>query len=146
VIDAGSQAVLHEIVRRESRSLLSYIGDSYPWTTSEGVPGVAVLAKLIRQERASVTALGQYLVRHKAPPPFIGSYPAQFTSWNFIALEYLVPRLQEAQKRAITELQADLSKITDVPSRQQCERLLGVKRMTLAGLEGLAVSPAPAGA
>ena len=57
-----------------------------------------------------------------------------------------MPRLLEAQRRSIAELQADLAKVHDAAARQEAERLLGVKKMTLAGLETLAAPPAPASA
>jgi hypothetical protein len=141
-IDPASQAVVEEIVRRESRSLLSYIGDAYPWTTVSGGPALKTLNQLIRQEKQAVTDLGRHLIRRKVTPPLLGSYPASFTSWNFIDLGALLPRLLEAQRQAVNQIQADLSKIPDVPARQEVERLLAVKKMTLQGLES--ISPARA--
>jgi len=144
VIDPATEAVLQEVVRRESRSLLSYIGDAYPWTTAEASRELGALGKLVREEGSAVAALGQYLVRKGGEPPFLGSYPAAFTSCNFISLGYLVPRLVETQRRSIAELEADVGKVPDPPSCQQLERLLAVKKKTLAGLEALAASPAEA--
>lgn len=140
-IDPESQAAVEGIVRRESRSLLSYIGDAFPWTTAAGGPALTTLNQLIRQERQAVTDLGRHLVRRRVTPPFLGSYPAWFTSWNFIALAALLPRLREAQRQSIGELQADLSKIHDVAAKQEVERLLAVKKRSLAGLESI---PLPA--
>jgi hypothetical protein len=144
-IDPASQAVVEEIVRRESRSLLSYVGDSYPWTTAAGGPALKTLNQLIRQERQAVTDLGRHLVRRRVTPPFLGSYPASFTSWNFIDLAALLPKLLEAQARLIREIQADLSKVHDAPAKQEVERLLAVKKRTLAGLESI-LPPAKASA
>lgn len=138
MIDAETQAVLQDILRRESRSLLSYIGDAYPWTTTEGGSGLKTLLTLIKQEAAAVTSLGRHLVRSRIPTPFIGSYPASFTSWNFIALGHLVPRLLDEQKRAIVALEANLPRIHDEKAKEEVERLLGVKKMTMACLEVLA--------
>ena len=53
-----NQAVLQDIVRRESRSLLSYIGDAYPWTTAAGGPALARLSEIIRQENDAVPSWG----------------------------------------------------------------------------------------
>ncbi len=140
-IDPASLTVLEQILRRESLSLLSYIGDAYPWTTTEGSAGLKTLNQLIQQEKQAITDLGRYLIRRRATPPFIGSYPAGFTSWNFIDLKILVPRLLELQQRSINELQADLAKIHDESARKEVERLLAVKKMTLAALESLTANP-----
>jgi hypothetical protein len=145
LIDQATQNVLQSVLRRENLSFLAYIGDAYPWTTTAGEAGLTKLNKLIKQEVEAVTSLGRYLVRQKVPQPFIGSYPASFTSCNFIALGWLVPRLLKDQKQSIEALQNDITKVRHEPSRLELERLMGVKKMTLAGLEMLAASsPAPA--
>ncbi|MFO0842961.1 MAG: hypothetical protein U0797_11280 [Gemmataceae bacterium] len=136
-IDLESQAVVEEIVRRESRSLLSYVGDAFPWTTAAGGPALTTLNQLIRQERQAVTDLGRHLVRRRVRPPFLGSYPASFTSWNFIDLGALLPRLVEVQRRSIGELQADLPKVHDAAAKLEVERLPAVKKRSLAGLESI---------
>jgi hypothetical protein len=144
VIDPQTQAILHEIVRRESRSLLSYVADAYPWTTAAGGPALVTLRQAIDAETEAVATLGRYMVRHKAPLTFLGSYPAHFTSINFVALEYLLPRLVAAQKESIAALESDLRQIERGEVRTQVEALLAVKRQTLATLEGLSVPRAPA--
>jgi hypothetical protein len=145
LIDQVSQSVLQGVLRRESLCFLVYIGDAYPWTTTAGGPGLATLNKLIQQEAEAITSLGRFLVRQKVPQPFIGSYPASFTACNFIALGYLVPRLLADQKQSIEALENDLKKVKHEASHRELGRLLGVKKMTLAGLEMLAASsPAPA--
>jgi hypothetical protein len=143
VIDTQTQATLQEIVRRESRSLLSYIGDAFPWTTSAGTPALAVLRQVVDRESAAVNVLGRTLVRQKVPMPFLGSYPARFTSCNFIALEYLLPLLVQAQKEGIAALAADLHRVPAPEARAAVEALLAVKRQNLTALEELA-APRPA--
>jgi hypothetical protein len=147
VIDPHTQAVLQEIVRRESRSLLSYMADAYPWTTVAGSRALTTLRQVIHDESEAVAELGRYLVRQKAPVPFLGSYPAGFTTCNFISLEFLLPRLLTAQQDLITVLEADLGRLPPGESRAQVEALLAVKRKDLATLQTLAVPrPAPASA
>ena len=58
MIDPNSQAGLEEIVRRESRSLLSYVGDSFPWTTAQGGPALARLQEAVRGSKEAVADLG----------------------------------------------------------------------------------------
>ncbi len=144
MIDPQTQALLQEIVRRESRSLLSYIGDAYPWITAAGTPALVDLRRVVEQESAAVGALSQALVRGKVTIPFLGSYPVRFTSCNFLALEYMLPRLAASEKELIAALEADLPRIPAV-LRAPVENLLAVKRQNLAALERLAppqVTPA----
>lgn len=138
MIDHQTEALLQAIVQREGRSLLSYIGDACPWGTSRDVTALATLRQLVATENKAVAALGRYLVRRHLMPPYLGSYPADFTTLNFVSLEYLVPRLVEAQRRDLAELERDASAISDAESHAEVEKLLAVKRRSLAGLEELA--------
>jgi hypothetical protein len=147
VIDHATQELLHEIVRRESRSVLMYVGDAYPWTTARGGDTLAALRRLVATEGQAVAALGRYLIRSHVPPSFLGSYPSGFTTINFLALDYLLPRLVEAQRHSLADLESDLKAITDAGARAEVEKLAAVKRQTLAELERLAPQqPQAAGA
>ena len=145
MIDSQTEAVLQGIVRRESRSLLSYIGDSFPWTTVAGMPALSALERIVKDEGAAVHALGRFLVRQHVTPPPLGSYPASFTSLNFVALSFLLPRLINEEHRSIAALQADLAAIADPGAKMALEGLLAVKKRNLAALQGLAApQPVPA--
>lgn len=128
-------SILQEVVRRESCSLLLYIGDAYPWTTTQQAPDLVTVRRLVASESAAVTSLGRYLVRQRITPPATGSYPASFTSCNFIDLAYLLPRLIAAQDTLIATLTADIHKLSDEEARKQLEALLATKQATLAGLK-----------
>jgi hypothetical protein len=140
VIDPQTQELLQEIVGRESRSLLIYVDDAYPWTTSRGGETLSSLQQLIKEERTAVTALGQFAFRRHIPIPNMGSYPSHFTSYNFIALEFLLPRLVEAERTLIGQLEQDLGRIRDAETRAAAEKLCGAKRRHLSALEQLAAS------
>ena len=142
-----TQTLLQEIVRRESRSLLLYIGDSFPWTTNEHAPDLVTMRKLVRREANAISTLGKFLVRQRITPPFYGSYPASFTTSNFIDIAYLLPRLLAAQEHSIAALTAEIVRVPEAEAKKQLEALLDVKRSTLAGLAALISShPHPASA
>jgi hypothetical protein len=148
VIDTTTQALLQEIVRRESRSVLIYVGAAFPWTTSRGEETLVRLRRLIADEGRAIAALGQYLVRRHLPPPYTASYPSSFTTINFLALDYVLPRLVEDERRSLTDLERDLPRITDAEARAEVDKLAAVKRRHLAELQALAAAqqPQPAGA
>jgi hypothetical protein len=137
VFDAKTQALLQEIFRRENQSFVLYVHDSFPWTTSEGEPALQKLQRLIGAERAAVTGLGRFLVRDRVPLPFVGSYPAGFTSFNFLALEALVPRLVDAEKRLLADLDRDLASISDPAAKSELTKLADLKRRNLKELAAL---------
>jgi hypothetical protein len=143
VIDPHSEMVLQDIVRRESRSLLNYIGDAFPWTTAAGGPALVSLKQAVRDEAAAVTALGRFLVRNHASLPYLGSYPVGFTSWNFVSLDFLLPRLVDEERRSTADLQAAVAKLSDA-AKAPAETLLAVKKRNLETLESLATRPVSA--
>jgi hypothetical protein len=138
VLNPETVALVQAIVRRESLSMLSYIGDAFPWTTSRGVPALARLQELVVSHREAVGEIGRFLTRKRTPVGFIGSYPTSFTTINFLSLDYMLPRLVNDEKRGIAELELDLQQIADEETKQQVEKLLKTKRATLEALELLA--------
>jgi hypothetical protein len=145
VIDRKTEAILDGIVRRESRSLLAYIGDAHPWTTTSQTAALATVKSAVLAETAAVSALGRFLIRQGLMPSFLGSYPASFTSFNFVALDFLLPRLIQEEKRLIAALTDDLGAIDNAGAKLVVEGLLEVKKKNLATLESLAApQPVPA--
>ena len=139
----GTPTILQAVVRRESRSLLLYIGDSFPWTTDEHASDLGRLRHLVKREANAISAVGKYHVRQRITPPFAGSYPASFTSCNFIDIAYLLPRLMKAQELLIADLTADIARVHEVDAKKQLEALFTVKQATLAGLAALLSSHTP---
>jgi hypothetical protein len=140
VIDPRTQTLLQSIVGRESHALLMYIADAYPWTTSQGAEALTRLRKLVQTEAEAIRALGRFLARRRIPPPPLGAFPGSFTTLNFVALDHLLPRLVEAQRSRIAALEKDLPSLKAGEGRDEAEKLLAVKKQTLAGLETLAAS------
>ena len=59
VIDPQTVDRLHGIVRRESLSLLMYVGQAFPWTTVKQVGTLAELKRIIDEEKAAIARHGQ---------------------------------------------------------------------------------------
>ena len=137
MLDTQTQALLQEVFRREGQSFLLYIHDAFPWTASEGEPALERLQRLIESERGAVTALGRYLLRQRVPLPFLGSFPMNFTSFNFQSLAYLVPKLIDAEKRLLADLERDLTRVPDVGARAELTKLADLKRRHLQELSVL---------
>ncbi|MHB1426222.1 MAG: hypothetical protein ACYC3I_23910 [Gemmataceae bacterium] len=138
MIDAHSQRLLQDILRRESRSDLMYVAEAYPWTTSTQTEALADLQQFIRDEREAIAVLGRFLVGQRIPLPFLPSYPAHFTTYNFLALDFILPRLLEHERQSIAELERDLAALKAPAARAEVEKLLTVKRRHLPRLEELA--------
>src|SRR4051812_40249090 len=110
-MNAQTVALLHGIVRRESLSMLSYIGQAFPWTSSRGAEALAKLGEVCAAHREAVAALGRYLAKLRQPVASIGSYPASFTTLNFLSLEHVLPRLVASEVEHLTMLQQTLASV-----------------------------------
>jgi hypothetical protein len=137
-MDPQTQTLLQEILRRESRSVLMYVAEAYPWTSSTRTKALTALQHLIAAEREAVAFFGRFLVRHRVPLPFLPSYPAHFTTINFLALDFILPRLIEHERQSIAELESDLAAVKSPEARAEVEKLLAIKRKHLPQLEELA--------
>jgi hypothetical protein len=133
-MDAETQARLQAVLQRESRSVMAYTAEAFPWTNAGGLAAVERLRKLIAAEQEAVTALGRFLVRQRLPLPYLGSYPSGFTTINFIALDWLLPRLVAFEKTSVADLEKDLAQVKDPAARGVLEKLLAVKKENLATL------------
>ncbi len=140
MIDLHTQQLLQDILRRESRSILAYVAEAYPWTTSTEEKTWAELQRLIAAEREAVASLGRFLVRRRIPPPYLPPYPAHFTTLNFLALDFLLPRLVEQERRSIADLERDRAALKDPAAQAEVDKLLALKRQHLARLEELAAA------
>ena len=137
-MNPANTALVQEIVRRESLSMLNYVGDAFPWTTSRGGPALARLQHLVQTHREAVGELGRFLVRNRTPVGYIGSYPTGFTTINFLSLDYILPRLVADEQRGIAVLEQNLPALTDLAFQEAVKKLLQVKRDHLQALELLA--------
>lgn len=141
MIDVPTATLLQEIVRRESLSLLTYVGDAFPWTAKHNDPALGRLRQIVAEHKQAVGALGKLLTRRRAALPFIGSYPSSFTAINFLALSHIQARLIEAERRAIEQLAADVPQVIDAEARLAVEKLLALKHNHQARLESLTAPP-----
>jgi hypothetical protein len=138
VIDPQTQALLQDILRRESRSVLMYVAEAYPWTTASQTKALTELQQLIAAEREAVASLGRFLVRRHIDLPYLPSFPVHFTTINFLALDYILPRLIEHERRSIADLERDLRAVKDETAHSEVDKLLSLKRRHLTQMEQLA--------
>jgi hypothetical protein len=142
--DGETTALLQDIVRRESRSLMQYLRDSYPWAPSEEQTTLAQVRRMACEEEKVVDQLGRLLVSRRHAVPYLGPYPSRFTTSNFVAIDFLLPRLTAETRRSIDQLEKDLLAVQDDESKRCMEALLTAKRNHLKSLEGLAAQPVAA--
>src|SRR3954469_19040072 len=127
-MDVQSQRILQDIVRREGRSLLQYMGDAFPWATAGEGEVLARVQQFVKEERDGVAGLVRFLQRRRVTPPHFGAFPMSFTTLNFITLDHLLPLLVDAERKAIAKLEHDLAFLADAEARQLIQELVEMNR------------------
>ena len=137
-MNAPTQARLQDLLRRESRSLLQYLDESFPWTTLDKQSALSRLHELAAEEREAAAKVARLLTRRRVALPYLGAFPEEFTTINFIGLDYAVPRLVAYERRAIADLEQDLARLDDEEAKRLVQEVLTLKQGHLKELEGLA--------
>jgi hypothetical protein len=137
MLDTRTQTRLQEVLRRESRSFLQYVSDSFPWTNPEENDALAQVRTLIDEERIAIALFAKYLVRQHIPLPYLEPYPVAFTTLNFVTLDHLLPLLVDWERQSILDLEHDSDSFTDAACRREMEKLLTLKQQHLKTLEAL---------
>lgn len=135
MIDAATQVLLRDIAQREGRSLLQYLGDSFPWDTMEGQETQAQLEPMIQEERRLVGALLRFLMRRRIALPYLGAYPMTYANINNISMTSLYPLVMDSLQKAIANLESDLARINDSEAHRLVHDILDAKKRHLKQLE-----------
>ena len=146
MLDAQTQALLQDIVRRQSRSLLQYVSEAFPWTTPEEQGALEVIRGLIVEEQALAASVAKFLQRAQVGVPYTGSYPKAFTTINYVSLDYLLPLLIKQERASLEVLEREAEQIGNAEARALVDQIVAVQRRHVTTLEGLAPKAKPTAA
>jgi rubrerythrin len=139
-MDDRSYSLLEDIARRENRSLLQYVRDSYPWIISDEREVLSQIRAIIEEEQQGVAELVRFLYAHRRPPPYLGSFPTSFTSLSFVSLDHLLPILAANELKELERLQSEVNTLIDPEAKVLVEKIIANKRRHLETLQSLAVA------
>ncbi|HLN33094.1 MAG TPA: hypothetical protein VK395_35515 [Gemmataceae bacterium] len=140
MIDAKTQELLENILRRVGRSLLQYVSEAFPWTTAEEQDALAQFQVLAREEGEAAAAIAKFLDQQGYGVPYLGPFPMAFTTINYVSLDYLLPLLVETQRQDLEQMQRALAQVTDAQAREQILKIIDMSRRHLTTLKALAAS------
>jgi hypothetical protein len=143
-MDAPTAAVLQSLVRKEGRSLLQYVSESFPYTTRKNVQSGALLLEMVREEQEATAKVVGHLLKNRVRPPYLGAYPMSFTTINYMSMDFLLPYLIDFETRRIAELEKDQTIVVDDESKELIKSLLDMKRRHLATLQNMYQKEKPA--
>jgi hypothetical protein len=140
VIDQQSYLRMQNAIRREGRSFLQYAAESFPWTSPSQKSILDRLQGMVQDEQHAVAELSRLLVKNHLTPTSLGTYPAYFTSYNFLSLDKLIGLLITHQKSGIEAMQSDLDGLPNGQCSPLLLTILEKKKKHLDTLETLGAS------
>jgi rubrerythrin len=140
VNDDRTYVLLEDIARRENRSLLQYVRDSFPWTTPDERQVLAQIQAMTAEEQQGVAELVQFLISRRRPPPYLGTFPVSFTGLSFVSLDHLIPMLTAYERKELEKLQGEINEITDPAAKELVQRIMANKTRHLETLQSLAAA------
>jgi hypothetical protein len=136
--DAG---ILTDTLRSESRSFLQYVREAFPWAEGKNEATRSKVLEIATAEESAIQSLASRLLKQHVTLPAMGGFPASFTTSNFVAVDYLIPRLITAQKQGIAAIASSLAAAQDPDAKAQLQELHDLKSGHLQQLESLRSSP-----
>ena len=145
-MDAGSLKLLHDLIAMGSTSLLQYVSESSPFSADAAHADVDGVKAAAREERDEAVRLTRFLQKKHERLAKSVSFPSDFTTMNFVTLEYLVPKLIAEHEREIAAVAPRIDQAGDEEIRALAENHLAMKRRRLETLKRLAQKKTPAAA
>lgn len=132
--------VLNRLLALHCHSLAMYVKIASPWMNQSDAPAIAAIGHLVNDQEALARRLFEAISeRHGLAET--GEFPMSFTGIHDVALDYLIGRLIDHQKRDITEIERCVSGLNHDPqARALAEECLGAAKGHLETLEELTVS------
>lgn len=137
MIDAHTQGLLQQMLQREGRSLLQYVGEVFPWITPEEADDWAQVQQMVREQADAAASVALFLRRRRVTPPGLAGFSKDFTSLGFVSLDHLLPMLADEERRSVAALERDLAALTDADAKELARKILDQKRGHLKALEAL---------
>lgn len=135
--------LLHALIRRESRSLLQYAREAYPWSKANAPAAGAAVQAMGAAEAEMVGRLSQWMAKQKAPISSLGAYPMQFTTMNYTSVHSLLPRLIADAQVRIAEIERSCLVLPAGEGRALVQSLVDLKKAHLERLRELQATTTP---
>jgi hypothetical protein len=105
VVDSLETERLNRLLIEICRSLLQYSSESWPWTSAADEQVRKELMRMADEQRDVVAALSDLLAARGHNIDF-GTYPTEYTSLHYVAVDFLLSRLIANQEAIVLECEA----------------------------------------
>jgi hypothetical protein len=134
---ADSNDALNRILVRLYRSLLQYMGESWPWTGVDEEREQQVIEQLVREQKAQVATLVD-LLNERGHAIDFGQYPDN-SEYHYVALDFVLERIIRdeqavlaAVQQAKSECDGDATGLSFLEQVELSERTIIERLMALA--------------
>lgn len=100
---SDTNAQLNELLILIGRSLLQYLGESWPWVGDDAVPLGQSIQKQGQDQQAEISRIVDLLDRRYHPIEF-GAFPTEYTSLHYVSIDYLLDQLVAEQAALVEEV------------------------------------------
>jgi hypothetical protein len=145
-MNAASHETLGQLAALGTSSLLQYIAQSGTWASPASKDALAAVVALADEERDATSRFVRFLQKKRFRLPPLGVYPSQFTTMNFVTVDYLTPLLIKEHVKEIAAIERLLAQIDDEEIRGMTQSYLEMKRRHLQVLEALVQPRSPVAA
>ncbi len=127
--------VLNRLLTVLYRALPVYLQGSRPWVPPDRRQAVDLLARIADDQRMYAQRVAQAIL-HEGGRLEIGQFPLEFTAVHDLAIDFLVRKAAELQRRQVEVVHECTSALATVPRlRSLAEEILGNARGHLETLE-----------
>jgi rubrerythrin len=140
MVETASNAVLNDVLVSLSRSMLQYVGESWPWTRFDAASERETITRLVARQQEHVARLTSLLSERRWKIDF-GTYPTDYTDLHFVALEYLLAQLVESGRAFAAELERTAATLKDEQAASLVTSILADEREIVSQLQQLANGP-----
>ena len=143
--DTHHNDILGDLLVEQSRCLLQYVGECWPWVADDDAEHRTIDDMVARQQQG-VARLADLLNGRRQSIDF-GTYPTEFTNLQYIALSHLLGQLVESQQALVNVFgRAATDCIDDVEAGSVIEQIHATERDNLSRLQEMAAKQASNGA
>ena len=139
--DIHHNSLIADLLIEQSRCLLQYVGECWPWMADDDAERSVIDAMVARQQQGVARLVNLLNGRRQAID--FGTYPTEFTDLQYLALSHLLGLLVESQQ-ALVDLfgHAATESADDVQAAAIIEDIHTVERENLDRLRELAAKQA----
>ena len=134
-----THAALNDLLNQMSRSLLQYMGESWPWHATRDAERQSLVDGLVRRQQFGAERIAGLLQKRSYVIRF-ENYPQERSSLHYVTLDYFKPLLVDDQAALVGSLQVaarEVSAACDAEATRLLEQLLSEEEQTLDQLRSL---------